>query len=63
MALFGSDWIQDDSSYDTPIGGFSRDEAYEQTAWDQPIGAPVHNISKSDRLSEYESTIKHFGCF
>lgn len=34
MALFGSDWIQDDSSYDTPMGGFSRDEVYEQTAWD-----------------------------
>ena len=63
MAMFGSDWIEDSAAYDTPIGGFSRDEAYESEVWDKPIGAPIHNVSKSDNLSEYESFIKHFGYF
>ena len=63
MAMFGSDWIQDDSSYDTPIGGIHTDVVYEQTVWDTPIGAPIHNEENYDSLKEYEHSIRHFGFF
>ena len=63
MAMFGSNWIEETTAYDTPIGGFSRNEAYESENWDTPIGATIHNVDEYDSLREYERSIRHFGYF
>ena len=63
MAMFGSDWFEETTAYDTPIGGFSRDEAYKSENWDKPIGAPIHDVDEYDSLREYEHSIRHFGYF